>query len=116
MLEMIARTLARFAAVSGVIAVLIWLTWVLLDFEHMQSGFTLPQAVLAPWVATPPHTADSRMHQIRGVFLEDRLKQRLGERVRSILRRPNGHSFDETHLLVIGEEVNSAIDVFSALA
>jgi len=45
MLELIGRNIARFAAVSGVIAVLIWLTWVLLDFEHMQSGFTLPQAV-----------------------------------------------------------------------
>ena len=44
-LELIVRNIARFAAVSGVIAVLIWLTWILLDFEHMQSGFTLPQAV-----------------------------------------------------------------------
>ena len=44
-LELIVRNIARFAAVSGGIAVLIWLTWILLDFEHMQSGFTLPQAV-----------------------------------------------------------------------
>ena len=43
--ELIARNVARFAAVSGVIALVIWLTWVLLDFEHMQSGFTLPQTV-----------------------------------------------------------------------
>ena len=43
--ELIARNVARFAAVSGVIALMIWLTWVLLDFEHMQSGFTLPQTV-----------------------------------------------------------------------
>ena len=43
--ELIARSFARFAAVSGVIALVIWLTWVMLDFEHMQSGFTLPQSV-----------------------------------------------------------------------
>ena len=43
--ELIARNIARFAAVSGVIALVIWLTWVMLDFEHMQSGFTLPQSV-----------------------------------------------------------------------
>ena len=43
--ELIARKFARFAAVSGVSALVIWLTWVLLDFEHMQSGFTLPQTV-----------------------------------------------------------------------
>ena len=43
--ELIVRNVARFAAVSGVIALVIWLTWVLLDFEHMQSGFTLPQTV-----------------------------------------------------------------------
>ena len=43
--ELIARNFARFAAVSGVIALVIWLTWVLLDFEHMNSGFTLPQSV-----------------------------------------------------------------------
>ena len=44
-LELIARNAARFAAVSGVLAVVIWLTWVMFDFEHMQSGFTLPQSV-----------------------------------------------------------------------
>ena len=43
--ELIARNFARFAAVSGVIALVIWLTWVMLDFEHMNSGFTLPQSV-----------------------------------------------------------------------
>ena len=43
--ELIVRNFARFAAVSGVIAVVVWLTWVMLDFEHMQSGFTLPQSV-----------------------------------------------------------------------
>ncbi len=36
------RTLARFAAVSGVLALLIWLSWVMLDLKHLQSGFTLP--------------------------------------------------------------------------
>ncbi len=45
LLELLARNAARFAAVSGVLALVIWLTWVLLDFEHMQSGFTLPQSV-----------------------------------------------------------------------
>ena len=43
--ELVARNFARFAAVSGVIALVIWLTWVMLDFEHMNSGFTLPQSV-----------------------------------------------------------------------
>ena len=43
--ELIARNFARFAAVSGVIALEVWLTWVMLDFEHMNSGFTLPQSV-----------------------------------------------------------------------
>lgn len=36
------RTLARIAAVSGILALLIWLTWVMLDLKHLQSGFTLP--------------------------------------------------------------------------
>ncbi len=40
--EVLFRNAARFAAVSGVIAVLVWLTWVMLDVGHMQSGFTLP--------------------------------------------------------------------------
>lgn len=42
LLEVVLRTSARFAAVSGVIAVLVWLTWVMLDVSHMQKGFTLP--------------------------------------------------------------------------
>ena len=42
--EMIGRSLAKVAAGAGVAAVLIWLTYVLLDFGHMQSGFTLPQS------------------------------------------------------------------------
>ena len=45
MLELIARNFARFAAVSGVVALVVWLSWILLDFEHMNSGFTLPQSV-----------------------------------------------------------------------
>ena len=36
------RTLGRVAAVSGVLALLAWLTWVMLDVKHLQSGFTLP--------------------------------------------------------------------------
>jgi hypothetical protein len=36
------RTLGRFAAFSGVAALLIWITWVMLDLKHLQSGFTLP--------------------------------------------------------------------------
>jgi len=40
--ELLFRNAARFAAVSGVIALLVWLTWVMLDVGHMQSGFTLP--------------------------------------------------------------------------
>ena len=36
------RTLGRFAAVSGVLALLVWLTWVMLDLKHLQTGFTLP--------------------------------------------------------------------------
>lgn len=41
-LELAARFLARFAAVSGVVALVIWITWVMLDLNHLQSGFTLP--------------------------------------------------------------------------
>ncbi len=41
-LELLLRAAARFAAISGVVAVLVWLTWVMLDVKNMQSGFTLP--------------------------------------------------------------------------
>jgi hypothetical protein len=41
-LEMVGRLLARLAAVSGGVAVLVWITWVMLDLKHLQSGFTLP--------------------------------------------------------------------------
>jgi hypothetical protein len=36
------RIVARVAAVSGVIALLIWVSWVMLDVKNMQTGFTLP--------------------------------------------------------------------------
>ncbi|MFZ9620775.1 MAG: hypothetical protein ACO289_06205 [Prochlorococcaceae cyanobacterium] len=36
------RTMGRFAAFSGVLAVVVWITWVMLDLKHLQSGFTLP--------------------------------------------------------------------------
>ena len=42
LLELLGRWAARAAAVSGVIALLLWLTWVMLDLRHLQSGFTLP--------------------------------------------------------------------------
>ena len=44
LLEMIGRSLAKVAAGAGVAALLIWITYVMLDFGHMQSGFTLPQS------------------------------------------------------------------------
>jgi hypothetical protein len=40
--EMLLKTVGRLAATSGVIALLLWLTWVMLDLKHLQSGFTLP--------------------------------------------------------------------------
>jgi hypothetical protein len=42
LVEVLLRGLARGAAVSGVIAFLVWITWVMLDVKNMQSGFTLP--------------------------------------------------------------------------
>jgi len=42
LLELLLRAAGRIAAVSGVIGLLVWLTWVMLDFKSMQSGFTLP--------------------------------------------------------------------------
>lgn len=41
-LELLLRFAARFAAAAGVLALLAWLTWVMLDVKNMQSGFTLP--------------------------------------------------------------------------
>ena len=42
LISVVVRTLGRFAAISGVVALLIWLSWVMLDLKHLQSGFTLP--------------------------------------------------------------------------
>ena len=44
LLEMIGRSMAKVAAGAGIAALLIWLTYVMLDVGHMQSGFTLPQS------------------------------------------------------------------------
>jgi hypothetical protein len=41
-LEMAGRMAARVAAISGGVALVVWITWVMLDVEHLQSGFTLP--------------------------------------------------------------------------
>jgi hypothetical protein len=42
LLEVLGRFAARFAAISGGIALLIWVTWVMLDVKNLQSGFSLP--------------------------------------------------------------------------
>jgi hypothetical protein len=42
LLELVGRMAAKIAAVSGVVALLIWVTWVMLDIKNLQSGFTLP--------------------------------------------------------------------------
>ena len=42
MAELLGRWLGRAALASGVLAVVGWLTWVMLDLKHLQSGFTLP--------------------------------------------------------------------------
>ena len=44
LLEMIGRSLAKVAAGAGVTAFLLWVTYVMLDLGHLQSGFTLPQS------------------------------------------------------------------------
>ena len=41
-LEIVLKSAARVAAVSGVVALFIWITWVMLDIKGLQSGFTLP--------------------------------------------------------------------------
>lgn len=41
-MEIVLRSAAKVAAVSGVVAVLIWLLWVMLDVKGLQPGFTLP--------------------------------------------------------------------------
>jgi hypothetical protein len=40
--ELLVKAVGRFAAISGGMALMIWLFWVMLDFKSMQSGFTLP--------------------------------------------------------------------------
>ena len=42
--EMLLRSIAKVAAGSGIAALLLWLTYVMLDVQHMQGGFTLPQS------------------------------------------------------------------------
>ncbi|WP_201737962.1 hypothetical protein [Synechococcus sp. BS55D] len=42
LLELVMRNVAKVAAGSGIAAMLLWLTYVMLDVKHMQSGFTLP--------------------------------------------------------------------------
>ena len=44
LLEMIGRSFAKVAAGAGVAALLIWVTYVMLDIGNLQSGFTLPQS------------------------------------------------------------------------
>lgn len=41
-MELLLRIGAKVAAVSGVIALIVWVTWVMLDVKNLQSGFTLP--------------------------------------------------------------------------
>jgi hypothetical protein len=41
-MELLLRVAGRVGAVSGVLALIVWLTWVMLDVKNMQSGFTLP--------------------------------------------------------------------------
>ena len=40
--EIVLRSAAKVAAASGVIALLIWVLWVMLDVKGLQPGFTLP--------------------------------------------------------------------------
>ena len=42
LMELVLRTVAKVAAVAGGLALVGWMTWVMLDVEHMNSGFTLP--------------------------------------------------------------------------
>ena len=43
LVEILLRNIAKVAAGSGIAALLLWLTYVMLDVQHMDSGFTLPQ-------------------------------------------------------------------------
>ena len=40
--EVALRTAAKVFAAAGLLALLFWLGWVMIDVEHMNSGFTLP--------------------------------------------------------------------------
>ena len=40
--EVALRTAAKVFAAAGLLALLFWLGWVMLDVEHMNSSFTLP--------------------------------------------------------------------------
>lgn len=44
LVEILLRNIAKVAAGSGIAALLLWLTYVMLDVQHMNSGFTLPQS------------------------------------------------------------------------
>ena len=43
LVEILLRNIAKVAAGSGIAALLLWLTYVMLDVQHMNSGFPLPQ-------------------------------------------------------------------------
>jgi len=53
LLEVLLRTAARVAAASGVVALVVWLTWVMLDVKSMQTGFTLPNRFTYPQAVVP---------------------------------------------------------------
>lgn len=40
--EVVLKAGASVAAVSGLVALIVWVTWVMLDLRNLQSGFTLP--------------------------------------------------------------------------
>ena len=44
LVEIVMHNIAKVAAGSGIAALLLWLTYVMLDVQHMNSGFTLPQS------------------------------------------------------------------------
>ncbi|WP_254934061.1 MULTISPECIES: hypothetical protein [unclassified Cyanobium] len=41
-MQVLLRFAGGAAAVSGGVALLVWVTWVMLDLKNLQSGFTLP--------------------------------------------------------------------------
>jgi hypothetical protein len=40
--EVVLKSGAWVAAITGMVALVIWVTWVMLDLRNLQSGFTLP--------------------------------------------------------------------------